>query len=333
MLKRAPVRCGGLVLFFSAALVLAGTACSGEPAAPGGDLAEASRLAAAGKSKEALALLDKLLAASPQNVPAERLYQDLMLAAGRREELLAAYKRSESNPAMRALARYLEARAEAAPEKRREKLEAILALEPRNFWAAYDLIAGCAAAGDLASAERYGRAARELRPADADVRNVLGNVYLQMGKPKEAEAELNEALKARPKFPQAHYNLGLLRAGEGQLKEAAALFAKAAEEDPGFAEAWNNQGHCLARLDKTDAAIAAYRKAVEIKPDYGAAWNNLAVALYRQNDLWGAWASLEKAEKYGYQVAPSFRRVLAKKLFPEKAPAPAPPPAPAPKAG
>ena len=46
--------------------------------------------------------------------------------------------------------------------------------------------------------------------------------------------------------------------------------------------------------------------------------NNLAVALYRKNDFWGAWAALEKAEKSGYAVAESFKRVLAKKLFPEK---------------
>jgi Flp pilus assembly protein TadD len=72
--------------------------------------------------------------------------------------------------------------------------------------------------------------------------------------------------------------------------------------------------------------MAAYRKAVEVKPDYGAAWNNLAVALYRKNDLWGAWGSLEKAEKCGYEVAPTFKRVLSKKLFPEKAPPPANPP-------
>ena len=95
------------------------------------------------------------------------------------------------------------------------------------------------------------------------------------------------------------------------------LFAKAAEEDPAFAEAWNNRGHCLARLDRTEEAIAAYRKALEVKPGYGAAWNNLAVALYRKNDFWGAWAAAEKAEKSGYAVAESFKRVLARKLFPD----------------
>jgi len=131
-------------------------------------------------------------------------------------------------------------------------------------------------------------------------------------------AELNEALKLRPVFPQAHYNLGLARAAAGALKEAAALFAKAAGEDPRCAEAFNNLGHCLARLDQPAEAVAAYRRAVAARPDYGAAWNNLAVALYRQNDFAGAWAALSQAEKSGYAVAPSFKRVLAKKLFPEK---------------
>jgi Flp pilus assembly protein TadD len=299
-------------------LALAGAARAGEPAAAPADLAEAARLAAKGQAPEALALAEKLVAAHPRDVPARRLHQDLMLGAGRRDDLLAGYAREGANPALRPLLRYLSARAEKTPAERRGKLEGVLTLDPRNFWAAYDLVGLCVAAADLPAAERWGRAARDLRPTDPDVRNVLGNVYIQMGKAKEAEAELDEALRLRPKFPQAHYNLGLLRAAAGKPKEAAELFARAVEEDPAFAEAYNNRGHCLARLDKTDEAIGCYRKAVELKPDYGAAWNNLAVALYRKSDFWGAWESLQKAEKCGYEVVPSFKRVLSKKLFPEK---------------
>jgi Flp pilus assembly protein TadD len=313
----APVRSRGLALLLLALLVAGGPGLTGEPA-PAADLAEASRLAAAGKDQEALAVADKLLALSPQNVPAQRLRQDLMLKAGRRGELLAGYTQAEANATMRPLMRYLRARAEPTAEKRRAELERILAMDPKNFWAAYDLVPLCTAAGDLKAAERWATAARDLRPGDPDVRNVLGDVYLQAGKLKEAEAELGEALKLRPKFPQALYNLGLVRAGAGKFKDAAEFFAKAAEEDPGFAEAWNNRGHCLTKLEKNDEAIACYRKAVELKPDYGSAWNNLAVALYRKNDLWAAWAALEKAEKAGYAVAESFKRVLAKKLFPDK---------------
>jgi len=309
-----------------AALCLHGPVLDGgerPPAAPPpASAAEAARLATAGRQGEALAMVEKLLAASPQDVPAQRLRQDLMISSGRRDELLAAYAREDGNPTMRALLRYLRARAETAPEKRRAELERVTALEPRNFWAVYDLVPLCTAAGDLKAAERWATAARDLRPGDPDVRNVLGDVCLQAGKLKEAEVELAEALRLRPKFPQALYNLGLLRAAAGKAKDAADLFARAIEESPGFAEAWNNRGHCLAKLDQADESVACYRKAVELKPDYGVAWNNLAVALYRKSDFWGAWAALEKAEKCGYTPSESFKRVLSKKLFPDKAPAP-----------
>jgi protein O-GlcNAc transferase len=316
----APVRICGPALAFLALLTAGQPGRAGEPSSPTGDVAEASRLAAAGKRQEAMALLERLCAGDPRDVRAARLRQDLMLAAGRREELLAGYARAEGDPAMRPLVRYLRARAEPIAERRRAELERLAEREPRHFWAAYDLVVLCVAAGDLRAAERWGATARELCPADPDVRNVLGDVYIQAGKLGEAEAELNEALRLRPKFPQAHYNLGLVRAAAGRYKEAAELFARAVEEDPGLAEAWNNRGHCLARLDKAEEAVAAYRKALELRPDYGAAWNNLAVALYRKGDLWAAWAGLEKAEKCGFEVQSSFKRTLAKRLFPEKRP-------------
>jgi Flp pilus assembly protein TadD len=326
-----PIRCcGPAVLLW---------ACLAWPAAAGqapSELQAAARLAAEGRREEALKAADALVTRDPFDVPAQRLYQDLMLAAGRRDELLARYARAggkEKNARLLGLLRYLEARAEPEPARRRGRLEAAYASDQQKFWAAYDLVELCTAGGDLAAAEKYARAARDARPGDADVRNVLGNVLVQAGKPKEAEVELAEALKLRPAFPEAEYNLGLVRAAAGKHQEAAGLFRRAVEQEAKFAEAWNNLGHSLARLDKPDEAIAAYRRAIEIKPGYGAAHNNLAVSLYRQGDGWGAWKHLQEAEKSGYRVSESFKRVLSRKLFPEKQPGDAPktpaPPAPA----
>ncbi len=314
-----PVRPRGPALLLAFCFAAAcGLAAAGEKE---GDLAAAARLAAAGKREAALKLADKAVSARPSSIPAQRLYQDLMLAAGKREALLARYRRAKDkkkNRRLFAVIRYLEARAGTDLKEKRKRLEALLLTRQFGFWAAYDLVAVCTAAGDLAAAGKHGRAARDLRPRDADVRNVLANVYLQTGKLKEAEAEIKEALKLRPRFAQAHYNLGLIRAAARKYGEAAALFRRAAEGNPSFAEAHNNLGHCLARLDKSDEAVAAYRKAIAARPDYASAYNNLAVALYRKKDYWAAWENLQKAEKHGYPVAPTFKRVLKKKLFPEK---------------
>ena len=317
----APVRFRGPALLLAACLPLFPSEALG--AARDSTLARASRLASEGKLEEALRLADGAVTARPASVPAQRLYQDLMLRAGEREALVARYRRAlavRKNRKLRPVLNYMLARADPDPAERRKRLEAVFAPGKRHFWAAYDLVELCTAAGDLEAAEKYGKAARDLRPGEAGVRNVLANVYLQAGKPEGAEKELAEALRLQPRFPQARYNLGLVRASAKKYGEAAELFRKAAEENPKFAEAFNNLGHCLARLEKADEAIAAYRKAIALKPDYGSAYNNLAVVLYRRKDHWAAWKNLMLAEKHGHPVAPSFKRVLEKKLFPDRKP-------------
>ncbi len=315
---RAPLRFRWAAFPLALCLAACEFATAGENV---GNLAAAARLAAEGKREEALKLVDKAVAAKPTSILAQRLYQDLMLAAGKREALMARYQRArkrKKNRRLLGIIRYLEARAGTDLAEKRKKLEALALSRGFAFWAAYDLAAVCTAAGDMAAAEKHGGAARDLRPRDADVRNVLANVYMQAGKLKEAEAEIKEALRLRPKFAQAHYNLGLIRAAAKKYEEAVALFRKAAGESPRFAEAHNNMGHCLARLNRPDEAIAAYKKAIAARPDYASAHNNLAVAQYRKKDYWSAWKYLMLAEKHGHVIAPTFKRVLKKRLFPEK---------------
>ncbi|HDI00139.1 MAG TPA: tetratricopeptide repeat protein, partial [Firmicutes bacterium] len=52
--------------------------------------------------------------------------------------------------------------------------------------------------------------------------------YIQEGKYEEALIELKNALQADPKFPQAHYYLGILQKRKGNLREAFVEFHRAA---------------------------------------------------------------------------------------------------------
>ena len=294
--------------------------------------AEASSLATAGKREEALRKLEEAFKYDAASIVAHRLYQDLMTAAGRRAEMLERYARARKkgrDRRLRNLLGYLEARAESDPKVRRGKLESVLKLNPRHFWEAHDLVAACTLGEDLAAAEKYGRAARDLRPRDADVRNVLGNVLLQAGKLKDAEKEFNEALKLRPSFAEALYNLGLIRSSQKKYAEAVEFFRKAGEAKETFAEAHNNRGHALARLGRLEEAIKAYQQATRIRPAYGQAWNNMSVAYYRSKDYWKAWECLQKAEKHNHAVNRVYKRVLRKRLFPERKPDESKKPAPA----
>jgi tetratricopeptide (TPR) repeat protein len=286
-------------------------------------LTAASRLASAGKREQALRKLDEVFRLDAANIVAHRLYQDLMVAAGRRREMLERYARAKTNRKNRRLknlVHYMEARAQIDPQVRRGRLESIFNSNPRHFWAAYDLVAACVAAGDLQAAEKYARAARALRSRDADVCNVLGNVLFQAGKLEDAEREFREALRLRDGFAEALYNLGLVRAAQKRYAEAAGLFAKAGEARRDFAEAHNNRGHALARLGKLQEAIRAYQRAVKIRPGYGSAWNNMSVAHYRRKDYWQAWTCLQKAERHGHRPNAVYKRVLRKRLFPEEEP-------------
>jgi tetratricopeptide (TPR) repeat protein len=318
-----PARICGSVLLCS--LCLTPAALGAQPLNPKKEarkhLAKASELATKGKREEALKALERVFKFDVANTVAHRLYQDLMIAAGRRKQMLARYARAKAkkkNRRLLQLMRYMEARAQTDASKRREELEGLFKLNPRNFWVAYDLVAACVESGDLAAAEKYAGIARDLKPRDADVRNVLGNVLLQAGKLDEAEKELKEAIKLRAAFAEAHYNMGLLRAAQKKYAEAVACFKQAGEFKKDFAAAHNNRGHCLARLSKLDEAIAAYKLSVKIKPDYGSAWNNMSVAYYRKKDYWNAWGCLQKAEKHGHVPHEVYKRILKKKLFPEK---------------
>jgi tetratricopeptide (TPR) repeat protein len=65
----------------------------------------------------------------------------------------------------------------------------------------------------------------------------------------------------------------------GRLPDAIAEFQAALRADPRFAEAHNNLGRALSRLPgRMPEAIAEYRAALQIKPDYAQARANLEAA-------------------------------------------------------
>jgi tetratricopeptide (TPR) repeat protein len=70
----------------------------------------------------------------------------------------------------------------------------------------------------------------------------------------EAVARLHEALTYNPKFPQAHYELGLVLEKEGKFKEAIAPLQQAIESDPLYAEPHYTLGRIYQRLGKREQA-------------------------------------------------------------------------------
>ena len=59
--------------------------------------------------------------------------------------------------------------------------------------------------------------------------------------------QYQQALKCRPNYAEAHYNLGLALASRGQLDEAIEHYQQALRLRPNFAKARNNLNKALAQ--------------------------------------------------------------------------------------
>jgi tetratricopeptide (TPR) repeat protein len=81
------------------------------------------------------------------------------------------------------------------------------------------------------------RSAVRARPADDDAQERLGHALLHLrGRPDEAVAPLQEAIRLRPDRASAHAELGTALAARGRASEAVAAFEEAARLDPGYFE-------------------------------------------------------------------------------------------------
>ncbi|MCP5092311.1 MAG: tetratricopeptide repeat protein [Gammaproteobacteria bacterium] len=137
-------------------------------------------------------------------------------------------------------------------------------------------------AGQAATAERLYLKLLELTPADVDAGNLLGLLYLQTGRPKEAVGSIQKAIHHSPDDAQAHYNLGLALKEADDPAAAAHHFRESARLEPRNPEPSNALGNVLRKLDMPDAAIDSFRDALAVDPKHVAARTGLSDAL---NDL------------------------------------------------
>lgn len=109
--------------------------------------------------------------------------------------------------------------------------------------------------------------------------NYLGNLLLKSGRPKEAMDELQEAVRLKPDFTEAHNNLGAVLEDEGRLPEAIEQYRLALDLKPDFEEAHYNLGIALQKTGRLPEAIDQYWQAIQLKPDDAAARDHLGTIL------------------------------------------------------
>ena len=88
------------------------------------------------------------------------------------------------------------------------------------------------AKNNLDGAVREYRAAVPLRPEDATGNNALGAALVAARRPVEGAGYLEAALKARPDYFEAHYNLGFALAGQNDFAGATKQFQAALQLQP-----------------------------------------------------------------------------------------------------
>jgi type IV pilus biogenesis/stability protein PilW len=121
----------------------------------------------------------------------------------------------------------------------------------------------------------------QLDPGDASFRNALGFVYLEIGKPADAEAEFRKAVELDPTYGEAVHNLGLSLAEQGRYEQAIVQYQKAISMPiyPTPEVGYYNLGRAYAQLDKPREAEEALRTAIRLEPKLGAAYYQLGVVL------------------------------------------------------
>ena len=106
----------------------------------------------------------------------------------------------------------------------------------------------------------------------------FGNDLQQAGRPDLALVQYLDALRLKPDFAEAHYNLGVACREMNLLDKALESFRSATECQSGFAEAHNALGEMLGAKRRLPEAVEEFKKAVELKPDDELAQENLKKA-------------------------------------------------------
>ena len=89
-------------------------------------------------------------------------------------------------------------------------------------------------------------------PDDAGLHENVGNVYANMNKIPEAQAEYQKAAQLDPTHAaEAYYNIGAIMTNTGHMPEAAAAFKQATVVDPKYADAYFLEAQALVGQAKT----------------------------------------------------------------------------------
>ncbi|MCG6948538.1 MAG: sulfatase-like hydrolase/transferase [Acidobacteria bacterium] len=135
--------------------------------------------------------------------------------------------------------------------------------------------------------------AADAPPLSVGTRNSTAVALLQLGRPHEAEAIWRELIRDHPEFGRAWLNLATLAIQLQSWAEAERFARSAIDKEPRSAGAWNSLAIALEELGRGNEAESAYRRSAEIDSRDWRALFNLGI-YYRKNARYEEAASVQR---------------------------------------
>ena len=107
-----------------------------------------------------------------------------------------------------------------------------------------------------------------LFPKAITLHNIQGASNAALQRYDAAIDSYKQALKIKPDYADAYYNMGIVLSNKGELDAAIDSYKQALKIKPDYADAYYNMGIVLRAKGDLDAAIDSYNQALKIKPDY-----------------------------------------------------------------
>ncbi len=149
--------------------------------------------------------------------------------------------------------------------------------------------------GRYEEAIEYYRTALRYKPRYPEAHFYLGIALDKLGKLDEAIDEYKQALAFKPAQEETHILLGLALTKQQRYDEAAACYLAALKRNPESARTHNNLARLYHTQGQLDAAIEHYFAALEADPHLAQAHNNLGILLLQKGRLAEGSAQLREA--------------------------------------
>jgi tetratricopeptide (TPR) repeat protein len=133
------------------------------------------------------------------------------------------------------------------------------------------------------------------QPEYAELRNDAANLYLGLGRPREALRHFEVVARLQPQSAVARYNVGVALEASGRPGDAVPQYEVALELDPTYSLAHNNLGSLRLADGRVEEARREYERAVASGPRNAEAHNNLGAVLLASNDAAAAIPHLQQA--------------------------------------